>query len=445
MEAMFNSLRALVKHEIEAKQLEGCDVWDLERGYQTLSEHRCERAVGKLSEILEKLTALRPTSSWPYHEPETLDEIRQERADGPRSLAKGFTDAELVDRIEGGWLGMVIGATMGYPLRDCSGEKIGDVLRLKNPDVPRDYLPKRLNGSQDLMHRHDMEPWLKGSVKYAPRNESLDLALCSLAAASRAEEGLSAADLGRAWLESVPFGCVTRANAAAYRNLVNELTPPETARFRNPFRQWGCAALRGCLWGMVNPARPEAAAACAYEDATLSHTGCGVYLAMWVAVMTSAAFVASDAGQVLTIGASEIPAVSRIEENIRWAVEIALDRPEEWANSTFFNALRKKPDSYSTVVAAKIAFTLALAAGNFAESVGRAVTMGGATDTAGVVVGGILGVMAGAAKLPAALVAPLSDTLRSAVVGTDPVSLKALARRTADCALRRGGAPGLPV
>ena len=57
-------------------------------------------------------------------------------------------------------------------------------------------------------------------------------------------------DVATAWLDSLPAGRVFTAERVAYRNLLLGLVPPETATYRNPFREWIGARLRVELHGL---------------------------------------------------------------------------------------------------------------------------------------------------------------------------------------------------
>ena len=54
----------------------------------------------------------------------------------------------------------------------------------------------------------------------------------------------------------------------------------------------------------------------AWRDAALSHTGNGIYGAMWVAAMNAAAFVLGDPAAVIQAGLAEIPPQSRLAEAV---------------------------------------------------------------------------------------------------------------------------------
>ena len=58
-------------------------------------------------------------------------------------------------------------------------------------------------------------------------------------------------DVAEEWLLHLPFFQVYTAERAAYRNLIHGLSPPETASYRNPYREWIGAQIRADMWGYV--------------------------------------------------------------------------------------------------------------------------------------------------------------------------------------------------
>ncbi|MYU20093.1 ADP-ribosylglycohydrolase family protein, partial [Streptomyces sp. SID8361] len=91
----------------------------------------------------------------------------------------------------------------------------------------------------------------------------------------------------------LPYLQTFTAERAAYRNLTAGVKPPLSATLDNPYQEWIGALIRADIHGWVNPGDPHRAAAMARRDAVLSHTGNGVYGAMWAAALVAAAFTAA--------------------------------------------------------------------------------------------------------------------------------------------------------
>src|SRR5262249_26545712 len=118
------------------------------------------------------------------------------------------------------------------------------------------------------------------------------------------------------------------AERVAMRNLLLGQLPPETATYRNPFREWIGARLRVDAYGWAAAGDPARAARMAWEDARVSHTANGVYAAMWMAAVHPASLAETSSAAAADAGLSVVPAYSRLAEAIVEARELALQL--EW-------------------------------------------------------------------------------------------------------------------
>ena len=82
----------------------------------------------------------------------------------------------------------------------------------------------------------------------------------------------------------------------------------------NPYREWIGAQIRGDAFGYVNPGNARRAATTAYQDASLSHRGNGIYGEMWAAALVAEAFVSPDAATALRRSLAHVPPRSRLHE-----------------------------------------------------------------------------------------------------------------------------------
>lgn len=119
-------------------------------------------------------------------------------------------------------------------------------------------------------------------------------------------------DVAESWMANLPILHTCTAERVAYQNLVNLIMPPESASFRNPYREWIGAQIRADFFGYITPGYPELGAELAWRDASISHLKNGIYGEMWVAAMLSAAAVTDDIAEIINIGLSEIPQNSRL-------------------------------------------------------------------------------------------------------------------------------------
>jgi ADP-ribosylglycohydrolase len=367
-------------------------------------------------------------------EPQRPGEIRGHRgADAPPW--RGSAEA-LGDRLLGAWLGRCAGCVMGKPVESLDRGAIERYLRAAGQWPQTGYIPpveplpvERLHPSAPVS--------LAGTFDACPRDDDLDYTVLGLHVLETYGFGFTEADVAAEWLGRLPFTQTYTAERATYRNLVTGEPPAAAALRDNPYREWIGALIRADVYGYVCPGDPAVAAGLALTDARLSHTGNGIYGALWGAALVAAAFTAGDVREALAIAASWVPPRTRLRE--------ALDRVDAlhasgggWddAVAQLDRHVGHYPWVHTINNAAGIAAALLWGGGDLPRCVGAVISLGWDTVSAGATVGSVLGALHGTAAVPEALSAPFNDTLRSALRDYDRASIGALARRTLALAKR---------
>ena len=219
-----------------------------------------------------------------------------------------------------------------------------------------------------------------------------------------------------------------------------------TATHRNPYREWIGAQIRADAWGYAAPGDLVSATRMAWEDATLSHVGNGVYGELWAAALVSVAFTSEDPAAALRAAARVVPPRSRLAVALD-EVTTAHAAGGPWA--AWRDAVDERPwGAYSWVHtvnnACLVAAALLWGGGDFTRSISLAVQGGWDTDCNGATVGSILGALGGRDAIAAHWTAPLRDEVRSALFGFERSSISDLAARTASVARRALDAGGRP-
>jgi len=419
-----DELRYLVRAEASERYEEGYDV-DLESYAERAA--RAE-SVDELWSIYRELLNAPPRGGYPYVEPTSLNEILKERPGGLRRLDVPG-DRELADKVLGGWLGRAAGCMLGKPVEGWTRERIRRSLeRAGEYPLRRPYFPRSAFAGEDLRRVAGL---VRGEVRRAERDDDLDYTVLNLLLYEEKGEGFTALDVGRKWLELLPYELTYTAERAAYRNLVLGLRPPETATYLNPYREWIGAQIRADLWGYVSPGDPEKASLLAYRDASLSHTKNGVYGEMYFAAAVSLAFSLDEPEDIVREALKAIPARSRLAEAVRFVLS-SYSRGATWEETVteILNRYSAYHPVHTINNAALVVAALLWGEGDFAKTVTYAVLSGLDTDCNGATAGSIAGVVVGASGLPAEWTRPLNDTLLTAVSGMGTVSISELARRT---------------
>ncbi|MBE3577541.1 MAG: ADP-ribosylglycohydrolase family protein [Limnochordales bacterium] len=435
----WRELPQLLADELVASQEEGRDIDGLR---QAVDEwiYRARDVLGQGSALPERLRAegeqlyaavqgapRRP--DFPYNEPSNLDEIEVLLTPKARAGTKPVIPPGLEEKILGGWLGRAAGCLLGKPVEGWTRSRIEAYLRATGVAEIVDYLPRGEGIPSELTIA--LRGACRGEVSGMLRDDDMDYTVTGLMILERYGPEFTARQVGEFWLSHLPYHLVYTAERVAYRNLVDGYVPPQTATRFNPYREWIGAQIRADLFGYVAPGAPLLAARLAYRDASLSHTGNGIYGEMWVAASIAAAFTAATPREALLAGLAVIPPQSRLAEVIRDCFDWAEGEPD-WDHA--WRKLEEKYGRYHPVHtlnnAGLVVLAILFGEQDLARTVGLAVRGGWDTDCNGATAGSILGVWLGASRLPSHLTSPLQDRLETALAGVRELRFTELAART---------------
>ncbi|GKQ35905.1 ADP-ribosylglycohydrolase family protein [Streptomyces sp. A012304] len=344
------------------------------------------------------------------------------------------SEQELADRVLGGWLGRISGNMLGKPVEQgdlWTREHIDRYLRRAAALPLTDYLPEPAAGGDCPPLRPEWRQCVRGRVHGSCRDDDIDYAILGLDLLETHGFGFSTEQVGELWLLRLPYLQTFTAERVAYRNLADGLKPPLTATYDNPYQEWIGALIRADIYGWTCPGAPRRAASLARRDAVLSHTGNGVYGAMWAAALISAAFTAPTVRQALDEALAVVPASSRLARTVRRVASLH-DTGMSWEDTVATVAEETAGMGWIHTVpnAAVLTAGLLYGDGDFTRTIALTVRGGLDTDSNGATAGSVTGVLTGARALPAQWTDPLEDTVRSAVFGFDGVRISELAERT---------------
>lgn len=421
----------LVHDEIAQRRETG---YDVDGAAQLLAAADPDDADALSTLYLEVCRAPR-TAGWAYHEPDTLSEIidvlpAAAMARPPHDLS----ESALADRVRGGWLGRIAGCNLGKPVEDgdhWTAAHLKDYLVRAGAYPLRDYIPVLDPMPAEFVMRENWPRTTRGNVQGSDRDDDIDFSILALHLLERHGSGLAPHHVASAWLRLLPFLQVFTAERAAYRNLIQGVPLADVARTRNPYREWIGAQIRADAFGWVNPGNPRAAAILAYQDASLSHVGNGIYGEMWAAALVATAFTAEGPRDALLTSLSHIPPDTRLAEALRDVLRLHSDG-NTWEHA--LGHIQERCGHYGWVHtvnnAAAVAAGLLWGDGDYTETVGLTVQAGWDTDSNGATAGSVAGVLLGAEALPDHFIAPLEDRTRSALFGFDHARISELAART---------------
>ncbi|WP_190230344.1 ADP-ribosylglycohydrolase family protein [Streptomyces umbrinus] len=354
-----------------------------------------------------------------------------------------LTPTTLHPRLEAAWLGRAAGCLLGKPVEKLPLDGIRALAKATGNWPLTTWFTER-GLPPDLKATH---PWnrrsattsLAENIDGMPEDDDLNYPLLNLLLLQRHGKHFTTTDVARLWLDELPAGRTFTAERVAYRNLLDGIEPPHTARHRNPFREWIGALIRADAHGWTNPGAPATAAEQAHRDATLTHTANGVYAAMFTAAAIAEATTGtSDIHACLRTGLTVVPPDSRLAEAVRHAIQLAKEHRDFEA---VVDELHATHAAYHWVHAipntALLAAALTHADGDFTASICRVVSGGWDTDSNGATAGSITGLLAGSPEaIPSRWTTPLKNRLATSIGDFNGTGFDTLADLTAQLATR---------
>lgn len=391
----------------------------------------------KLGDALyEAVMTAKTREGYRYDEPNDLSRIKELRRGETSPLSVDFDS--LPAKIYGAWTGRICGCLLGKTVEGVRTHEL--VPFLKETD---NYPLKRYIYRSDVTpERAAKYPFFSYPRPYAdeavgmPPDDDTNYTVLYQQIISRFGFDFTSDDVGAAWLDSQSKNAYCTAERVAFCNLVKGFAPPQTAIYKNPYREWIGAQIRADYFGYICPGNPEKAAALAYRDGSLSHVKNGIYGEMFVAAMLAVAAATNDVETIIRGGLAQIPATSRLYE----AITNVLDGYKSGkSEAEFYDSFYSRYDERSvhdwchTISNAEIvAASLLYGEGDYARSICSAVQAGFDTDCNGATVGSILGMANGIDSIPDYWRKPVADVLHTTIFGADALSVPDLVAVTLD-------------
>ena len=369
-----------------------------------------------------------------YVEPSDLNQIQMMRRGADEKYP--YDKERLKDKIHGAWLGRICGCMLG---KSVEGVRTNDLI------------PFLKETNNYPMHRYIYRSDLKnidlskykfnfGSEIYADEidgmlvDDDTNYVVLAQQIIDIYGRDFTPYDVSKAWLYFQGKDAYCTAERVAFCNFVKGYEPPQSAMYKNPYREWIGAQIRGDYFGYINPGDPKLAAQMAWRDASISHTKNGIYGEMFAAAMIAVAAVTNNVEDIITLGLAEIPQTSRLYESIMSVFDMyKKGAPKD----DCVRMIHEKYDEHSshgwchTISNAMIvAAALLYGEGDYTRSVCMAVETGFDTDCNGATVGSILGMANGREAISDMWSTPINNKLHTSIFGVGTVSITDCAEKT---------------
>ncbi len=415
---------------------EGLDVEAYKELFDTAGCLPPSRAKKMLGDVLFDIVQnAKPVTDYPYHEPSDLETIRALRE--PFNVNGTVPDRDtLRQKIHGAWMGRIAGCMLGKSIEGIRTKDLYPFLK-ETDNFPLHRYIRRDEITPDMCDKYSFpfgERIYVDQIDSMPPDDDTNYTVMSQQIIESHGRDFTALDVLQAWPYAQRRTSFCTAERVAYCNYMKGLVPPESALYKNPYREWIGAQIRADYYGYINPGDPETAADMAFRDASISHVKNGIYGAMFVAAMLALAAVTDNIEAIIDGGLAQIPATSRLYESIG---KVLNDYRSGMDEQTWFDNLHAQYNeiyghywAHTIPNAMIVVAALLYGKGDYGRSICMAVEHGYDTDCNAATVGSILGMRGGIDAIDDVWVAPFNGILRTTLTNQSTLQIHDLVDKT---------------
>jgi len=424
--------------EIEKQQLEdeGKNYKELFRDIDKLIEFYNRKKIDeyreKLINFYKKVAGSPERKEFPFVEPSDIKGIEKEIY-GKWEREKELSKKEIEDRIFGAWYGRCVGCLLG---KIVEGKKINEIYGYlkETGKYPLNYYFTGKGVDEKTIEKYKLNKNLFiENINFMPEDDDINYTVSHLLIYEK-NKSFETEEIVNFYLSHIPFYRVFTAERTAYRNLINDIHPPLSSLYFNPYREWIGAQIRGDFSGYISIGNPSKAIKMMWKDGMITHIKNGIYGEMWVSALLSISPFFKSNLNLIKNSINFIPEKSRLKKEIEEIISIYEK------NATFedvMEIIHKKWDEKNhhhwchTISNAQIVCAGILwGEDDFRNSICKAVMCGFDTDCNGATVGSVLGLKNGFKKIPSEFIIPLNDTVSTGISENSKLRISKLAERT---------------
>lgn len=376
-----------------------------------------DQVENQLREGLERLRNLTPNAELKEKEPDSLEEIRKLRPDGPRQLPYQFDREQYRSKLAGALYARVAGCLLGSIVENWSIEEMKSwAIQTGDAFPPVDYWSTAKSPLETRYLVSKCIEYTKSGMHGAPADDDIIYILASLMILEQYGTEFTTAQVGDFWDQYLPW--IYLDMVYPLEKYKKEGLPALQAADDNPYGQLICPYIRIDGYAWICPGEPEKAAELAYRDAIMSHRRNGVYGAMLFAATEAAAFAVDDPVKAIEIGLTEIPADCTLAYFVR---EALADRDRIQSYEDARNWVDKRFEGMDRVHtinnACLTVFGVLLGKTDITRVISQTVAMGLDNDCNAATAGSISGAVAGIEKVSPHWIIPMQNRIHSYIKG----------------------------
>lgn len=180
-----------------------------------------------------------------YVEPSTLDEIKNLRKGDVQFLS--VDKKQLKNKIHGAWMGRICGCLLGKTVEGIMTDELIPFLKeTDNYPMHRYILYSDLN--EDILNKYNFRFAYRcyaDRVDGMPVDDDTNYVVLAQKIIDTYGRNFTPYDVSRMWLTLQSKDAYCTAERVAFCNFVKGFEPPESAKYKNPYREWIGAQIRG--------------------------------------------------------------------------------------------------------------------------------------------------------------------------------------------------------
>ena len=423
---------------IEYKQSveEGLDVEKYKDVFMSVHNLEHDRHKVDIANVLYDIIKHAPTKEgYKYNEPSDLEGIRALRKPHSFEAAMPADAAAFKDKVSGAWYGRICGCLLGKTVEGMKRKELIPFLKESGNYPMHRYIYSTDIPADKEKYKFPLETRkFADKVEYAPWDDDTNYVVMAQMLVRRNSRDFTPEDVMKLWISCQPKSSYCTAERVAYLNYLRGYHPPVCAVYKNPYREWIGAQIRGDYFGYINPGNPELAAEMAWRDASISHVKNGIYGEMLIAAMIAVAAVNDNIKDIIYGGLAEIPATSRLYEAIMRLVErydAGVTKEEAFADiHTEWNDEDAHDWCHTISNALIVVASLLYGEGDYSKSICMSVETGFDTDCNGATVGSVLGMRGGESAIDEYWKKPLNGTLETTIRWANKMPIESLVKST---------------
>lgn len=416
---------------------EGLDIEGYRELFEAVSKMPDDQHKDKASDLIfDIVNSAKIKEGFKYNEPSDLEGIKAltTKFKLPR---KKLGKRELEKKIHGAWMGRVAGCLLGKPVEGMHTYHLHKILKGSDNFPLKRYIAKSDLG-EDILNNPDLKwmvnkPWID-TVSYMPYDDDTNYTVMGQIIIDRFGKSFTPYHVADTWLKLQPKESYCTAERVALINFLKGYYPPVSASYKNPYREWIGAQIRGDYFGFINPGKPEVAAKMAFNDASISHIKNGIYGEMFASAMIAAAAICTTSEEIILAGLAQVPSTSRLYEDVMSVVNMYREGKSARECYDYIHSKWDEKNSHDwchTISNAMIvAYALLWCENDFGKAICMAVEIGFDTDCNGATVGSIMGMKNGIDSIDDSWQKPINNTIETTLIGVGFVKITDAVKKT---------------